>query len=390
LSQATAKDAKRVKGLVLAAVVANVLVFLTFSYAWWLHEVTDDAYKAISQEDEAIEWGTYWAFFLAAGLFVFAAVRQRRSSHRVPWFLLGLSFFCFLVAMEEISWGQRVFGYRPPVYFLEQNFQQELNFHNVMDTGFRKLMLKAIILGYGLVLPLLAAVPPLRKLFDRWAVIAPPLALAPAFVGIFAFYEIYPWSLSGEWAELMLGLGFLFSALSAIGRFAPRVELPKFLAPPAITVAVSWLLVAALGFAQASLTRFIRVSNPETIETTRGELEALKRDFLSGKVRTKCNRHKRLYTFKEQYHQDYLVEGEFAGLVQQGLPEDRANFLLDPWNSPYWIRDRCKSNDTRRVVFIYSFGPNRKRESGRYKISGDDVGVVIYDGRPIKDITRGR
>ena len=28
---------------------------------------------------------------------------------------------CFVVAMEEISWGQRLFGYRAPAYFLGHN-----------------------------------------------------------------------------------------------------------------------------------------------------------------------------------------------------------------------------------------------------------------------------
>ncbi|MEM7356161.1 MAG: hypothetical protein AAF657_35425 [Acidobacteriota bacterium] len=376
--------------LLLAAIVANVLMLAVWAYAALLREVSKDFYYLSAQEDEYIEWGTFWAFSLAAAVWIVAALAQRREEGRLPWFLFGLSVFCFAVAMEEISWGQRVFGYRPPVYFLENNFQQELNLHNVVPTDFRKLALKGIILGYGVVLPLLAWMAPLRRLLATAAIVVPPLALAPAFFATYYFYEDYPWSLSGEWVELMLGLGFLFAALAALDRDGVGARIERARSRPIQVIVVAWATVIALGVAQASLSRVLRRANPEMIETARGELEALKRDFLSGKVRTRCSRHKRLYTFKEQYNQDYLVQGEFAALTDQGLPDERAQFLLDPWNSPYWIRDRCKSNGSRRVVFVYSFGPNRRRESSRYEIQGDDVGVVIYDGKKIADITRGR
>ena len=74
----------------------------------------------------------------------------------------------------------------------------------------------------------------------------------------------------------------------------------------------------------------------------------------------------------------FLAEGEFVRLAGQGMPPERAEFLLDPWNSPYWLRDHC--NDDGRVVFIYSFGPNRLRDSNDRRIRDDDVGVVLMDG----------
>ena len=81
--------------------------------------------------------------------------------------------------MEEISWGQRVLGYRPPVYFLEYNYQQELNLHNVVATDYRKLALQLIILIYGAVMPLLALLKPARRMFDRLGVIVSPAGLVP-------------------------------------------------------------------------------------------------------------------------------------------------------------------------------------------------------------------
>ena len=53
--------------------------------------------------------------------------------------------------------------------------------------------------------------------------------------------------------------------------------------------------------------------------------------------------------------------------------------LLDPWNLPYWVRDTCDDFRGRRVVFIYSFGPNRSRDSTPWEILGDDVGVFLVE-----------
>ena len=369
-----------------AAVVANLLILGIWVYGAVVRDVSKDFYYMSSQEDEYLEWGTFWAFMIAAVVGVLAAVYQRRATGRIPWFLAGVSLFCVVVAMEEISWGQRVLAYRPPVYFLENNFQQELNFHNVISTKLRKLALKGVILGYGVVLPLLALVPAVRKQLGRAAVVVPPLALVPSFFATFAFYQAYPWSFTGEWVEVMLGFGFLFAAIAAVMAFRedPGKEPSRGPSRRAVAIAVSWILVVGIGVANAAMSRSMRGADPAIIEAARGELEALKRDFLSGEVKTKCNRHRRLYTFMEKYGEDGLLEGEFAGLTAQGLPEERARFFIDPWNSPYWIRDRCKSDDSRRVVFVYSFGPNRRRESSRYEILGDDIGAIIYDGKKVK------
>ena len=81
-----------------------------------------------------------------------------------------LALFCLGVAGEEISWGQRLFGFKPPDVFLERNYQQELNLHNVLmkDTGLgfalaSKHLVMAIALGYGLLWPLLVRLSPLRR-----------------------------------------------------------------------------------------------------------------------------------------------------------------------------------------------------------------------------------
>jgi hypothetical protein len=358
-----------------AALLANLVILAPLAVAKVLQSWPDLYYRSV-QEDEIFEWTSFWAFLMAAAIALLAGVRQRSATGRFPWFLWGVALFSFFVAMEEISWGQRLVGYRPPVYFLEHNFQQEANVHNIVATNLRKLAFKGVLLGYGVALPLLALVLP-RRLLARLRIVAPPWTLTPSFGIAFLAYESYPWKFSGEWVELMLGLGFLFAAIAAALPLRSAESPATGFSRPLVLVAGAAILVVVLGAANTAVSRGQRGAQPEILELARIELEAMQRDFQSGKVQSRCNRHKRVYTFKEKYEQDHLLVGQFAALTEQGLPEERAEFFLDPWNSPYWIRDRCSEDKSRRIVFVYSFGPNRRRESTRWEILGDDVGAVI-------------
>lgn len=136
-----------------------------------------------------------------------------------------------------------------------------------------------------------------------------------------------------------------------------------------------WAIVMVLGITSGALTRLQRDEQPAMLEAARTEIEAIKRDFESGRVWARCNVHKRLYSYVVKYEQYALQRGELASLVSQGMPEERAEYLLDPWNSPYWIRFRCETQT--EVLFVYSFGPNRRRDSTETEIRGDDVGAYV-------------
>ncbi len=365
-----------------ALVAANLLVFGVFGYVAWIEGNDPDLYRMSVQEDEYLEWATFWAFMAAAVVFGLAAWRRRSEGWRSIWFVAGVSLFCFVVAMEEISWLQRVFDYRPAAYFLEHNFQQEPNFHNVVSTDLRKLSLKLVIGGYGVVLPIVALIPgiagPLRKL----GIEAPPVGLVPSFALAYWLYEAYPWQYSGEVVELLLGFGFLFASLAA-----PPVRPPSS-RRLAAAFAAGWVVSMVLGVATAAAARIQSSARLENVDAAEIELEALKADVLRisdperRRFATRCGVHKRVYSWVEKYDQTTLWEGSFAGLQRQGLAEERARFFIDPWNAPYWIRDRCTRDRSQRAIFVYSFGPNRRRDSSEWEVLGDDVGAIIYtEGR---------
>jgi hypothetical protein len=358
-----------------AVLISNLLALGIFLYASQLLENDTDAYYRAVQEDQALEWASFAAFMAGAVLFAQAAVRQWKAAGLVPWFLAGVSFFSFFVAMEEISWAQRVFAYRPPAYFLEHNFQQELNIHNVVSTDYRKLAVKGVLLGYGVALPLLALIPAVRRTLRRFAIEEPPLELGPIFMASYLVFESYPWDFSGEWIEMTMGLGFLFAGLAALWRWRDEGDTPP--TRQRLVVVGAWVTVALLGYGLAFASEKVRGSQAELVEATRTEANSLSLDLLGLDQPCQGKRHlnKRVYSYVVKYDEDELFEGAFAGLTAQGLPENRARFFLDPWNSPYWVQ--CTREGRRRFNYVYSFGPNRRRDSTEWEVLGDDVGVVF-------------
>jgi hypothetical protein len=147
-----------------------IVGFLVFS------RVAAEQYAAQMQEDRAVEWWTV-ALFGAAGFY-----RLRRALLQRRPFDILVALFCLFVAGEEMSWGQRLLGYTPPALFLEHNTEQETNIHNFAGVfGRPKWVLISALVGYGLVMPLLARMRQPRKVMSAIGATAPPLALAPWF-----------------------------------------------------------------------------------------------------------------------------------------------------------------------------------------------------------------
>ncbi len=355
-----------------SAVVANTLILAVLVGCGILEATKPDLYYQALQEDQALEWVTFWSFAMAFAVFLGAGVRQVRIG-RIPWFVVGLSLFCFVVAMEEISWGQRVLGFRPPEYFLQKNFQQELNVHNLASTSVRKSALVVILLGYGVLFPLLALARPVKQWFARVALVPPPVALVVSFGATAALYLWYPWKFTGEVVEAGMGLAFMCTAFANHRGLAEENKRPLV-----ATLVTAVVCVGFLGVGSAVGSERIQVADPGKERDAQVEVEALKQDVLNlarqlKKVPTQCGMHKRLFTFIEQHEKVApLLAGSFPALAGE-----RGEFFIDPWNSPYWIRDSCDHATRHRVIFVYSFGPNRRRDSTHWEIVGDDVGAYL-------------
>ncbi len=65
--------------------LANTLVIAAAGCLWLVNAHAPDLYYQMVQEDGAIEWGTFWAFLLAAGVAGAGALLQRNSDASLPW-----------------------------------------------------------------------------------------------------------------------------------------------------------------------------------------------------------------------------------------------------------------------------------------------------------------
>ncbi len=69
-----------------------------------------------------------------AGVLLFATAASERNAFRICVYVIGGIAMAF-AAGEEISWGQRIFGFSTPDFLADINDQQEFNLHNIPETS---------------------------------------------------------------------------------------------------------------------------------------------------------------------------------------------------------------------------------------------------------------
>jgi hypothetical protein len=171
-------------------------------------------FRFLTEEDSVLEWAQFLGY--ASGAVFAVAVaralqRRRRPVHAALWTLFGVG--CLLVAGEEISWGQRIFGWATPAALDAVNHQHETTVHNI---GGVQLTFNAILLVgglYGAVAPLLVRWRGAGQLSAETLLLVPGLFLVSAFLVLFAYklarltffprprFGAVEW---GEWAEFCL------------------------------------------------------------------------------------------------------------------------------------------------------------------------------------------
>ena len=101
--------------------IATVLFFLL---------VRDEAViERWAKEDRLIEWATV-VFMALVGVAAIHRARLFWQERPARIAMITLAVIAFVFLGEEISWGQRVFGWETPELFGDYNKQNETNFHN--------------------------------------------------------------------------------------------------------------------------------------------------------------------------------------------------------------------------------------------------------------------
>ncbi len=366
-------------------------------------------FEAWMQEDAWAEWCTVFVFAGAAALHVLRIIRPAPAPID-GWLpklaVVAVAAFCLFVAGEEISWGQRLIGFAPPEIFLEENFQQELNVHNLLTNrtvaGFSldsRFMVALVAIAFGGALPALHRWAKLGPLSPAIAAIAPPAALLPWFLAV-AFVELsYPADLVGEACELGLGLLFLIAAVTA------RFPAALFEAAPLPGRQVAlWLFgPICLGLVLTPLiTRLVYGDDDALVAIASAELNVLRDDLVADgvllpKLLSKGRVHKRVFTAAREYFDLSRGLRHLDGESSPATPgatnprRDRKGYFLDPWNNPYWILVTKQSENG----LLYSFGPNRRRDTRLpkrripegFQAVGDDIVVEFL--LPPRNVSEG-
>lgn len=186
--------------------------------------VSKKAYLFITGEDgiaENLQVLTYIATLILA--LITTQIYWRAKERFIAMLYLILCMGLLFLIGEEISWGQRIFGWATMGVFAEINQQQETNLHNIKGVQYLFKWVQLLVGAYGVFLPLIVkrwrVFPVFRKLF---AAITPHESLIPYFGAMF-LWKLYRnlapalgrWEFRlaeyNEIIELVLALGlFLF------------------------------------------------------------------------------------------------------------------------------------------------------------------------------------
>jgi len=118
--------------LVFSALIASVLV--TAYMVRIFNPRLDPMYTegGFFESLTAIVFGISSIFVLRALRSYFSKKRTKKTSAVLPFSYIVLALGFFILAMEEISWGQRIFGWQTPPFLASINLQGETNLHNTV------------------------------------------------------------------------------------------------------------------------------------------------------------------------------------------------------------------------------------------------------------------
>ncbi len=168
------------------------------------------------REDGFIEYGTA-IMLLCISILSFSRLIHLWNKTPLLWKIgtLGFAIIFLFGAGEEISWGQRLFGWESSEYFIKNNLQQETNLHNMMvgETKINKLIFTQILISvlvvYLLILPILfRKIGAVEKLVNTFAVPIVQWSHTIAFVVFTVLLAFIPSHKNPEIHELALGVIF--------------------------------------------------------------------------------------------------------------------------------------------------------------------------------------
>ena len=221
------------------ALMAATLALMAFMLITALVDMS--VHEWLAREDGFVEWLTFGALVIAGGVLFsrWWGFRQNRGALWRAVYLLG-ALAALFGAGEEISWGQRLFGWETTEAF-ESNRQGETNLHNLEVGG---LNMNKVVFTYGLGLALGVYFLVLPYSVRRWAglqawlmragVPVPTSLITGWFVACVLIVLLIPYSRKWETLEVLVPVGALVVLLErGVVITAPAPRSPRGSPPSA-------------------------------------------------------------------------------------------------------------------------------------------------------------
>ena len=160
-----------IKAYAFLIIVYLIGIYLAHTNLWYF----DNVYTI---EDGFVENGTAIMLFCSVILLLYKFLKFYKVKH-IFWKIGILAFVAWFIfgTGEEISWGQRIFNYKPAEFFIEHNAQHEENLHNLIVDGIKvnKLIFSQLLTGlliiYLFVLPILyIKYKKIKLLVNKWGI----------------------------------------------------------------------------------------------------------------------------------------------------------------------------------------------------------------------------
>ena len=129
-----------ISGLVLSAIILSILIYDV------------ELFSKYSLEDDWVEYWSAILSFVSSGILIITFFKVINIKNwLVKWSIFLIASSIFVLAMEEISWFQRILEFESPEIMMKANMQQEANFHNFFTNYFENIYYLGVFVFLSLI-----------------------------------------------------------------------------------------------------------------------------------------------------------------------------------------------------------------------------------------------
>jgi hypothetical protein len=214
-----------IKPYIKNAIIFTPIIIVLLQTALWLYPATRYLSIWMLKENSPVEILTFALLFVDGVIGLLFAVKIRKCGEKkfVYGFYTLFSIGLLFVAMEEVAWGQWLFGFETPEFWESINRQKETTLHNLAGLQGHSEIMRLIFGAGGLIGILLSFHPVFRKvgapaLLLSWFVVIALHASIDVLNDVVAIQKRFDYAImkTSELIELLIAISaFLYIRLNS-------------------------------------------------------------------------------------------------------------------------------------------------------------------------------